>query len=225
MARFTRLQVYNQVLHDRIVPLFYHSDIDVALKVTGALYEGGSRLLEFTNRGDFAINVFSELVPKVATAYPEMIIGAGTISDAPTAALFLANGANYIVSPTFNPEVAKLCNSRKVAYMPGCSTLTEIATAEEYGAEIVKLFPGTTSGGPAFVKAVKGPRPWTSIMPTGGVSADEENLRGWFDAGVVCVGMGSKLVRSDYLKAQDYDSIKTTVENAFALIAKVTSAS
>ncbi|MCA9887651.1 MAG: bifunctional 4-hydroxy-2-oxoglutarate aldolase/2-dehydro-3-deoxy-phosphogluconate aldolase [Anaerolineae bacterium] len=223
MARFTRLQVYNQVLNDKVVPLFYHKDIDIALKVTGALYKGGSRLLEFTNRGDFAINVFSQLVQKAADEFPEMIIGAGTVSDAPTAALYLANGANFIVSPTFNPEVARLCNSRKVAYMPGCATLTEIATAEEYGAEVVKLFPGETSGGPAFVKAVKGPRPWTSIMPTGGVSADEDNLREWFSAGVACVGMGSKLVRSDYLKAQDYDSITETVKQAFAIIKKVTS--
>lgn len=222
MAKFSRLQVYNQIHTDRIVPLFYHQDIDVALRVTAALYAGGCRLLEFTNRGDFAIDVFRQLIRETAAEFPDMIIGAGTISNAPTAALYLAYGANYIVSPTFNPDVAKLCNSQKVAYLPGCSTLTEIATAEEYGAEIVKLFPGGTSGGPAFVKAVKGPRPWTSIMPTGGVSPDEDNLRAWFDAGVACVGMGSKLVSSDYLKAQDYASITATVKNALATIQKVT---
>jgi 2-dehydro-3-deoxyphosphogluconate aldolase/(4S)-4-hydroxy-2-oxoglutarate aldolase len=223
MARFSRLDVFNQALHDGMIPLFYHADPEIALKVAGALYEGGCRLLEFTNRGDFAIDVFSKLIQAAAVEYPELIIGAGTVSDAPTAALYLMYGANYIVSPTFNPEVARLCNSRKAAYMPGCSTLTEVATAEEYGAEIIKLFPGKTSGGPDFVKAVRAPRPWTSIMPTGGVTSDESNLRAWFEAGVVCVGMGSNLVRSDYLKAQDYASIAETVRQAFEVIRKVRS--
>lgn len=223
MAQFSRLSVYHQVLTDGMIPLFYHADPDIAFKVTGALYAGGCRLLEFTNRGDFAIDVFSKLIRAAAAEFPDLIIGAGTVSDAPTAALYLAYGANYIVSPTFNPEVARLCNSRKIAYMPGCSTLTEIATAEEYGAEIIKLFPGKTSGGPDFVKAVRAPRPWTSIMPTGGVSSDESNLREWFEAGVVCVGMGSNLVRSDYLKAQNYAGITETVRQAFAVIHKVIS--
>ena len=218
MARFTRLAIYNQVLESAMMPLFYHADVDVALKVTGALYEGGCRLLEFTNRGDFAITVFTDLIRAAATEYPDMIIGVGTVSDAPTAALYLAHGANFIVSPTFDAEVARLCNSRKVAYMPGCGTLTEIATAESYGVEIVKLFPGKTAGGPDFVKAVKGPRPWTSIMPTGGVSPDEDNLSGWFNAGVACVGMGSQLVRKDWVASGDYASITQTAKQALDII-------
>ena len=208
MARFDRLTVYNTLLADGLVPLFYHADPSVARNVAAALAGGGGHALEFTNRGDFAIDVFSDLVKYGAEAHPDLIIGIGSVDDAPTAALYIAHGANFIVGPTFNVEVARLCNRHKIAYLPGCGSLNEIATAEEWGAEIVKLFPGKTTGGPDFVKAVLAPRPWTSIMPTGGVSPDEDNLRAWFDAGVVCVGMGSKLIRKDWLAAGDYDAIE-----------------
>lgn len=216
MARFTRMQVYQQIYEQGLVPLFYHPTPETAYHITEALYAGGCRVLEFTNRGDFAIEVFSGLVRRAATDFPEMIIGVGTVSDAPTAALFLAHGANFVVSPTFSAETARLCNSRKVAYLPGCATLTEIAAAEAHGAEIVKLFPGATSGGPAFVKAVKAPRPWTRIMPTGGVSG--ENLRDWFAAGVACVGMGSQLVRSTDVDAGHFESITEATRAALAEI-------
>jgi 2-dehydro-3-deoxyphosphogluconate aldolase/(4S)-4-hydroxy-2-oxoglutarate aldolase len=221
MARFSRLNVYAQILEDGMVPLFYHANPKTALHITGALHSGGCRVMEFTNRGDFAVDVFSELVQTAAANHPDMIIGVGTVSDAPTAALYLAHGANFIVSPTFNADVARLCNSRKIAYMPGCATLTEIATAEEHGAEIVKLFPGKTAGGPDFVKAVRGPRPWTSMMPTGGVTPEPDNLRDWFDAGVVCVGMGSKLVRKDWVQNEDYASIAQRAQQALETIRQI----
>lgn len=220
MAQFERLAVYNTVLKEGLVPLFYQSDFEIARRVVAALAEGGVRLVEFTNRGDHAIEVFSELVRHALRNHPELILGAGSIDDAPTAALFIAHGANFIVGPTLNPEVARLCNRRKIAYMPGCSTVTEIAQAEELGVEIVKYFPGSL-GGPEFVKAVLGPRPWTRIMPTGGVSADEDNLRAWFSAGVACVGMGSNLVRSDWVKAHDYAAIAAATRAALDLIARV----
>jgi 2-dehydro-3-deoxyphosphogluconate aldolase/(4S)-4-hydroxy-2-oxoglutarate aldolase len=164
-------------------------------------------VLEFTNRGDFAIDVFSALVKYAAQHLPDFIIGIGSVEDAPTAALFIAQGANFVVGPNFNPEIARLCNRRKIAYMPGCGSVSEISTAEEYGAEIVKLFPGGSVGGPDFVKAVLGPRPWSRIMPTGGVKAEAANLKDWFNAGVCCVGMGSDLVRKAWLDSGDYAAL------------------
>jgi len=221
VARFDRLTVYNTALADGMVPLFYHGDIEVAKQVVAALVAGGSHVLEFTNRGDFAIEVFSALIKHCAKAHPEMIIGVGSVEDAPTAALYLAHGANFVVGPVFNEEVARLCNRRKVAYFPGCSSLNEVALAEEWGVEIVKLFPGNTAGGPEFVKAIRGPRPWTRIMPTGGVSPDEANLRGWFEAGAACVGMGSQLVRSDWIAAGDYQKITEATRAALELIRNI----
>jgi len=208
MARFERLTVYHTMLEVGLVPLFYHPDPAVAQQVAGALARGGARVLEFTNRGDFAFEVFGPLVKHCAAEQPSLILGAGSVEDAPTAALYLALGANFVVGPNFNEDVARLCNRRKVAYLPGCGTVTEIARAEEWGAEIVKVFPGESIGGPEFVKAVRGPRPWTRIMPTGGVTADEANLRAWFKAGAACVGMGSNLVRKDWVEGQDYAAIE-----------------
>ncbi len=221
MARFDRLTVYNTMLEDGLVPLFYHSDLETAKKVAGALSAGGGRVLEFTNRGDFAIEVFVPLIKYCAQAHPTLIVGVGSVEDAPTAALFIAHGANFVVGPNFNEEVARLCNRRKIAYIPGCGSVTEIAQAEEWGAEIVKMFPGTGVGGPGFVKDVRGPRPWTRIMPTGGVSPDEANLRAWFSAGVAAVGMGSNLVRKEWVQAGDFAAIEETMRRTLALIRKI----
>ncbi len=221
MARFDRLMVLNTVLQDGMVPLFYERDLERAQALAGALAQGGSRVLEFTNRGDFAIEVFSALVKYAAKEYPQLIIGVGSVDDAGTAALFLAHGANFVVGPTLNEEVARLCNRRKVAYMPGCGNLNDIAAAEELGAEIVKLFPGGASGGPGFVKDVLAPRPWTRIMPTGGVTPEEDNLRTWFEAGVACVGMGSRLLRSDLIKSGNYDAIAEQTAATLQLIQRI----
>ncbi len=221
MARFDRLTVLNTVLADGMVPLFYHKDLATAQQVAGALSKGGGHVLEFTNRGDFAIEVFSPLIKFCAQQYPDLIVGVGSVEDAPTAGLFLAHGANFVVGPNFNVDVARLCNRRKVAYVPGCGTVNEIATAEEWGAEIVKAFPGESVGGPGFIKAVRGPRPWTRIMPTGGVSPTEENLREWFAAGAACVGMGSNLVRGDWVKAGEYERIQELVASALDMIRSI----
>lgn len=218
MARFDRLTVYNTVLADGLVPLFYNSDVDTARQVAEAIAAGGGRVLEFTNRGDYAIEVFTALNKACAESCPDLVIGVGSVEDAPTAALYLANGANFIVGPTFNAEVARLCNRRKVGYMPGCGTLNEIALAEEWGAEIVKAFPGTAVGGPGFIKAIRGPRPWTRVMPTGGVSPDETNLRDWFDAGAACVGMGSKMVRKDWVAEGNFKAITDAIRSTLAMI-------
>lgn len=221
MAQFDRLTVYNTILDDGMMPLFYHSDIEVAKQLLTALAKGGSRLLEFTNRGDFAIEVFSELAKYCIANHPQMIIGVGSVEDEATAALYAAHGANFIVGPTFTPEVAKLCNRRKLAYLPGCGTLNEIKLAEEWGVEIVKVFPSFSTGGAEFVKAVRGPRPWTSIMPTGGVTPEEDNLREWFDAGVVCVGMGSALTKKAWIASGEYYKITQLTSDTLALIKRI----
>jgi 2-dehydro-3-deoxyphosphogluconate aldolase / (4S)-4-hydroxy-2-oxoglutarate aldolase len=221
MARFDRLTVFNTILADGLVPLFYNNSPDAAKKIASALGAGGCRTLEFTNRGDFAIEVFSELAKHCIAANSDLILGVGSVEDAATAALFIAHGANFVVGPHFNEEIARLCNRRKIAYLPGCASVTEIATAEEWGAEIVKVFPGETIGGPAFVKAVLGPRPWSRIMPTGGV--DEGNLREWFNAGVACVGMGSHLIRGEWVKGGNFDAIEAQVRTVLDHISHIRS--
>ena len=203
-----------------LVPLFYHPDIDLGKEVLKACYQGGARLLEFTNRGDFAHQVFSELNSYAVKELPEMIMGVGSVTDAATASLYMQLGANFVVTPLLREDVALACNRKKVMFSPGCGTLTEIARAEELGCEVVKLFPGGTYG-PGFVKAIKGPCPWTEIMPTGGVSPDEENLRSWFEAGVTCVGMGSKMITKKFLTDRDFEGLKNLVAETLGIIGKI----
>ncbi len=218
MARFARLEVLNAIVETGLVPVFYHPDVDVVLEVAGACARGGARLFEFTNRGDFAPQVYGEAARVLAKRHPDLIVGVGSIVEAPTAALYIAAGANFVVGPNLNPEVARLCNRRKIAYSPGCGTASEIAAAEELGVEIVKVFPGETVGGPAFVKAILGPCPWTRIMPTGGVEPTAASISAWFKAGVVAAGIGSKLITKDLLAARDYDGIAARVAQTLALI-------
>ncbi|MEQ9286727.1 MAG: bifunctional 4-hydroxy-2-oxoglutarate aldolase/2-dehydro-3-deoxy-phosphogluconate aldolase [Cyclobacteriaceae bacterium] len=218
MARFTRIDVALKMKETGIVPVFYHKDIEVCKKVLKACYAGGIRVFEFTNRGDYAHEVFAELNKYAAKETPEMILGIGSVVDAGTTSLYLQLGANFVVSPILNPEMAKVCNRRKVAWSPGCGSLTEISYAEELGAEVTKIFPGSQVGGPSFVKAVKGPFPWSSIMPTGGVEPTEENLSKWFNAGVHCVGMGSQLITKDIIENDNYESLTKTCADALALV-------
>ena len=220
MAQFTRIEVAQIMKESGMVPLFFHSDVAVAKKVLKACYDGGARLMEFTNRGDFALEVFTELTKYAIKELPGMIMGVGSVTDAAAASAYMLNGANFVVTPVLREDIAVVCNRRKVLWSPGCGSLTEIAKAEELGAEVVKLFPGGIYG-PNFIKAVKGPQPWTSIMPTGGVSPTEENLKGWFDAGVTCVGMGSKLISKEIVKNQDFKKLENSVRQALAIIQKV----
>lgn len=220
MARFTRLEVYNTIIDVGLVPVFYHADIEVAKKVVDACRDGGATVVEFTNRGDFAPEVFKQLSQHLSQTAPEVILGVGSVIDEPTAALYIAYGANFVVGPLLNEAVAKLCNRRKVAYMPGCGSVSEISYAEELGVEIVKIFPGDSVGGPNFVKAVLGPCPWTRIMPTGGVDTTEESIKAWFGAGVACVGIGSKLIRKDLVAAGNWAEIAAKVRQALDWIKK-----
>ena len=217
MAQYTRIEVAQVMKDTGMVPLFYHKDLEISKKVITACYKGGARLLEFTARGDFAHEVFGELVKYVIKELPGMVMGVGSVTDAAAASRFMALGANFIVTPVLREDIAIACNRRKVLWSPGCGTLTEIARAEELGCEIVKLFPGDIYG-PQFVKGIKGPQPWTSIMPTGGVSPTKENLEGWFNAGVTCVGMGSKLMSKTADGNFDYAKIESTTREALNII-------
>ena len=220
MAKYSRLEVIDQMQDTGLVPLFYHPDLELAKKVLRSCYNGGARLMEFTARGDFAFEVFAELNKYALKELPGMILGVGSITDAPAASLFMQMGANFIVTPSLREDIALICNRRKILWSPGCGSLTEINRAEELGCEIIKLFPGSTYG-PDFVKAIKGPQPWTSIMPTGGVSTDEKNLKAWFDAGVSCVGMGSKLISKEVLANKDFERLEFQVRTTLETIRKI----
>ena len=222
MAKYTRLQVASVMKQTGMLPLFYHPDPELGIQVMEACYKGGARLLEFTARGDFAFEVFTVLNKYATKNLPGMILGVGSVTDAAAASRYMEMGANFIVTPSLREDVAIACNRRKVLWSPGCGSLTEINRAEELGCEIIKLFPGSVYG-PEFVKAVRGPQPWTSIMPTGGVSTEEDNLRVWFEAGVTCVGMGSGLITRELLEREDYEGLEEKVANTLAIIKKIRS--
>ena len=221
MARFSRIEVALKMKETGMIPVFYHPDAETAKQVLKACYDGGVRVFEFTNRGDFAHEVFAELNKWAAKEVPDMIVGVGSVVDAGTASLYIQLGTNFVVSPVLKEEMALVCNRRKIAWSPGCGSLNDISRAEELGAEIVKIFPGSSVGGPKFVAAVKGPCPWTSIMPTGGVEPTEENLKAWFDAGVACVGMGSNLFPKDVLAAKNWGKITELCRNTLDIIKNV----
>ena len=220
MARFMRLDVFNSILDVGVVPLFYNADTNTAIELVAALSRGGARVIEFTNRGEMAYPVFTELVRHFSKADPGVILGVGSVIDAPTAALYIASGANFIVGPNHNPEITRLCNRRKIAYMPGCATETEIMQAEELGAEICKIFPGESAGGPAFISAVLAPCPWHRLLPTGGVDATEASITEWIQAGAAAVGMGSKLVTSAAVKDKNFDLITSKTAQTIGWIKK-----
>ncbi len=224
MARHMKLQVLTAMKETGIVPVFYNGDFEVAKNVVCACADGGATVVEFTNRGDRAINVFTMLAEFRDRERPELIFGVGSICDAPTAAMYIAAGADFVVGPMLDEETAVLCNSRKIPYSPGCGSVTEIHRAHKLGVDICKIFPGGEVGGPGFVKAVRGPFPWTEIMPTGGVSPTKMSLGEWFAAGVACVGMGSKLITKELVAAKDYAGITKKVKEAIEIIKSIRTA-
>jgi 2-dehydro-3-deoxyphosphogluconate aldolase/(4S)-4-hydroxy-2-oxoglutarate aldolase len=218
MARFTRVEVIIKLKEAGILPIFYNKDPEVCKSVIKACFDGGIRVIEFTNRGDYAHEVFSVVNKWVEKEIPEMVIGVGSVVDPGTTSLYIQLGANFIVSPILNPEMAKVCNRRKILWSPGCGSLSEINYAEELGAEIVKLFPVPVVGGPDFVKAIKGPCPWTSIMPAGGIEPTVESLKVWFDAGVTCIGMGSNLITKEIVLKKDWKGLTEIVSEVIKIV-------
>jgi len=209
-----RISVLQALQDQGVCPVFYHSDVQTCLSVIRACARGGARVIEFTNRGDFACDLFGEISRELQRTDPQVVLGIGSVVDAGTAALYINRGARFVVSPCLVEEVARVCNRRMVAYMPGCGSVTEIGQAHEWGSEIVKLFPGASVGGPDFVKAVLGPMPWAKIMPTGGVDPDEASIARWFGAGIVACGMGSKLITDQAVKSGDWAAVEGQVRTA-----------
>ena len=220
MARFNKMQVLDAIVSTGMVPVYYNKDVEIAKQVVKACYEGGVRAFEFTNRGDFAHEVFAELIKFATKECPELVLGVGSIVDAGTASLYLQLGANFVVGPLFNPEIAKVCNRRLVPYTPGCGSVSEIGFAQEVGCDLCKIFPAGNVGGPSFVKNIKAPMPWSMIMATDAVEPTEENLSAWFKAGVTCVGMGSKLFPKEMIAAGNWEAISTLCRDALATIKK-----
>jgi len=221
MAAKDRMAVLSAIMDQSVIPVFYHPDEEVCVNVIQACANGGAKCVEFTNRGDFAASVFHNVTKHFAKVDPSVIMGVGSIVDAPTAGLYISYGAKFVVSPLTSVETAKLCNRRGIPYSPGCGSATEIGDAQELGCEIVKVFPGASVGGPDFVKSVMGPMPWTRIMPTGGVEPTEESLRKWFGAGIVACGVGSNLITKKILDAKDYKGLEENVRQTIALVKRI----
>jgi len=221
MAKYNRIEVYKVMKETGIVPLFYHHETEIVKKIIKACYDGGARIFEFTNRGDYAQEVFANISKWVTSELPGMILGVGSIVDSGTASIYIQNGANFIVSPLLKEDIAKVCNRRKIAWLPGCATLTEINYAEELGAEIVKIFPAAQIGGPNFIKGIKAPCPWSNIMASGGVSPEKENLTSWFNAGAYCVGMGSKLIIKNDDGNYAYEEITKLTKKSIQIINEI----
>ena len=221
MAAKDRMAVLAAIVEQSIIPVFYDPDTEVCRSVIQACANGGAKCIEFTNRGEFAAHTFLDVTRHFAAVDPSVIMGVGSVVDAPTAGLYIANGARFVVGPLLNAEVARVCNRRGVPYSPGCGSATEIGDAQELGCEIVKVFPGGSVGGPDFVKSVMAPMPWTRIMPTGGVDPSEDSLRKWFGAGIVACGIGSNLITKELLKAKDYVGIERKVREAIELATRI----
>lgn len=220
MAKYSKLQVLQTMKETGIVPVFYNADIEISKNVLKACYDGGIRLFEFTNRGDFAQEVFKPLVKYANAELPGMIMGIGSIVDPGTASLYIQLGANFVVGPLFNPAIAPICNRRLIPYCPGCGSVSEVGAAQEAGCDVCKVFPGDVLG-PAFVKGLRAPMPWSQIMVTGGVKPTKENLEGWFKAGVLSVGMGSNLFPKEVIAAEEWSKITELCKNALAIVKEV----
>jgi len=223
MSKHSRLDVLTAMKRIGVVPVFYNADAEIAKNIAVACADGGALCIEFTNRGDRAIQVFTALCQYRDKERPQMMLGVGSVCDAPTAALYIAAGADFVVGPILDEEVAKICNSRKIPYSPGCGSATEIHKAHTLGVDICKVFPGEQVGGPGFVKAVKGPMPWTEIMPTGGVSPTRESLTAWFKAGIACAGMGSNLITKELVTANNWTGIASKVKETIELVKQIRS--
>jgi 2-dehydro-3-deoxyphosphogluconate aldolase/(4S)-4-hydroxy-2-oxoglutarate aldolase len=219
MANFSNDAIQQAMKTSGMIPVFYHADIEVAKAVVDASYKGGVRVFEFTNRGENAFSVFTELLKHVQK-YSDLMLGIGTIMDAATTQKFISAGAHFIVSPILKQEMAAVCQKENKLWIPGCATLTEIVTAKDLGAKVIKIFPGSVLG-PGFVSSIMPVVPGLQLMPTGGVEPTEANLSAWFKAGVICVGMGSQLFAKDVIETKNWAKLEQSVADALAIITKI----
>ncbi|MBS7630513.1 bifunctional 4-hydroxy-2-oxoglutarate aldolase/2-dehydro-3-deoxy-phosphogluconate aldolase [Candidatus Bathyarchaeota archaeon] len=217
MSKSSKHRVLEKILNTGLLPVFFEGDFEIAKNVVKACLEGGAKTIEFTNRGDRALDVFNNLLKWCDAEYKDAILGAGTIIEPSTASQYINSGANFIVGPSFNSEVAKICHRRRVLYIPGCMTPTEISEAEEMGIELVKLFPACVLT-PMFVKAILGPSPRTLLMPSGGVKFNREEVMKWIEAGAVALNVGSELVNRDLVMERNFEAIRENVKQCLEWI-------
>lgn len=216
---FTKQQIIDTMNSTGLVPLFTHDDLTAATQVLEAAYRGGVRVFEFTNRKKNSFEIFSALV-EIAKKYPDLMLGIGTIMDGPTTKKFIDAGAHFIISPILKLEMAEVCHAHDTLWIPGCATLTEIVTAKEHGAGVIKVFPGSVLG-PGFISSIMPVVPDLKLMITGGVEPNEKNLSSWFNAGAHCVGLGSQLFTKEIIEQKDWALLQQRVTESLSIIKHV----
>ena len=212
--------IIKRIVEQGVLPLYFHPDATVSVEVLKALYAAGIRAVEYTNRGEAALDNFKLLKETRDKELPELLLGIGTIKRKKEAKAFIKAGADFIIAPGIIEEVAETVHKEEMIWIPGCMTTTEIIRAEDAGAKLIKLFPGNLLG-PSFVSAIKELFPDLYFMPTGGVEVSKENLTAWFKSGVVAVGMGSKLITKEILEKKDYEQLTNKTKEAIALVNEV----
>jgi 2-dehydro-3-deoxyphosphogluconate aldolase/(4S)-4-hydroxy-2-oxoglutarate aldolase len=221
MSVLSKEEIAARLAAQKVLPLFNCGDAATAMGVLEALHAGGIRIVEFTNRSAGALDVFRVMAAEASTRFPDMLLGAGTIIDVAQAEAFHKAGAAFLVAPSLDEEVGAYCARHGIAWCPGTGTVTEMIRAHRLGAAVIKVFPADTLGGPAFIKGVRGPCAWLKLMPSGGVTLDEANLKAWFAAGVHCVGMGSHLVDAATLSERRFDDLADRTRRLVELLGKV----
>lgn len=219
MKKFSNQQIIDTMKGSGLVPLFTHDHPDEALQVVKAAYEGGIRVFEFTNRKKNSFEVFKHLLDN-RNVFPDLMLGIGTVMDGPTTEKFIAVGADFIISPIIKIEMAEVCNKHDKLWIPGCATLTEIVTAKDNGAQVIKVFPGSVLG-PGFISSIMPVVPDLNLMITGGVEPTEQNLSAWFKAGAACVGLGSQLFTKEILQQKDWNALKKKISDALTTVKKI----
>jgi 2-dehydro-3-deoxyphosphogluconate aldolase/(4S)-4-hydroxy-2-oxoglutarate aldolase len=220
MKRLTKEEIFQLAATQGLLPPFNHTDEKVAIKILDAIYAGGLRIIEFTNRSENALAVFKSLVKHTEKNLPGLVLGIGTIMNAKQAKQFYKAGAQFIVAPILTKEVGDYCVRNEILWIPGAATPTEIVQATEWGSDLVKIFPAETLG-PSFVKALRGPCPWVKVMPSGGVTLDEENIRQWFTSGVVCIAIGSLLFSKEIMQDGNFELLTQRIEWLLSTIKNV----
>ena len=212
-----KTQVLDIISQQGLLPLFYNKSEAVSSNVLRALYAAGIRTVEYTNRGEAALQNFKSLRKVCDAELTGMLLGIGTIKTGDEAKAFVDAGADYLISPGVVKAAARVAEKNGLMYVPGCMTPTEIIKAEGYGASLIKIFPGNILG-PGYITAIREIFPNLRFMVTGGVEPEEQNLRGWFGAGVTAVGMGSKLTTKQILESQAYSNITTLTQASLHLL-------
>jgi 2-dehydro-3-deoxyphosphogluconate aldolase/(4S)-4-hydroxy-2-oxoglutarate aldolase len=212
--------VTEKIVQQGILPLYFNADENVSIEVLKAIFRAGIRAVEYTNRGEAALNNFKKLVEVKNQEMPDLLLGVGTIKTLQQAESYTNVAADFLVSPGLVPEVVGFANAKNIFYAPGCMTPSEIIEAENKGITFIKLFPGNLLG-PEFVSSIKEIFPKLLFMPTGGVDTTKENLEAWFKSGVCAVGMGSKLISKKLMEQKDYPAIEKNTKEVLDLIRKI----